>query len=113
MEQLQINPEHIIELLELLQQNKITPLKAKDILRKFIPKSFSPKQEAEQSQIITDESEIERIIDEVLKSNQKSVQDYQSGEQKAFNFLVGQVMQKTNKRADFNTIKKILESKLK
>ena len=56
---------------------------------------------------------LEKIIKEILIDNEKSVNDYKSGEQKAFNFLIGQVMQKTNKRADYNTIKKILEEKLK
>ena len=110
--QVEINSQHLIELLELLQKNKITPLKAKDILRKFIPKSFSPKQEAEESQTITNESEIEKIVDEVINHNKKLVDDYKQGEQKAFNFLIGQVMQKTNKRADFQTIKRLLEGKL-
>jgi aspartyl-tRNA(Asn)/glutamyl-tRNA(Gln) amidotransferase subunit B len=113
MEDIEINPEHIIELLQLIKENKITPLKAKDILRKFIPKSFSPKKEAQSSQIIDNSKELENIIEEILKNNQKSVQDYKSGGAKALNFLIGQIMQKTNKRADFSTIKKILEKKLK
>lgn len=113
MDNVIINPEHIIELLQLIQTNKITPLKAKDILRKFIPKSFSPKQEAQLSQIIDNSKELEKIIDEILKKNEKSVSDYRAGELKALNFLIGQVMQATQKRADFNLIKKILEKKLK
>jgi len=113
MDDVKINPIHIIELLELLKENKITPLKAKDILRKFIPESFSPKQEAKESVAITDEKHIEKIIDEVLKKNQDTVQSFKSGETKALNFLIGQVMQATNKRADFATIRKILEKKLK
>ncbi len=111
--QVEINPSHIIELLQLLQENKITPLKAKDILRKFIPSSFSPKQEAKASESITDEKKLEKIIDEVLKKNEKSVKDYKKGEIKVLNFLIGQIMQKTDKRADFSTIKNILEKKLK
>lgn len=113
MDDVEINPEHIIELLQLLQQNKITPLKAKDILRKFIPKSYSPIDEAKSSETITDSSEIEKTIDEVIKQNKKSVDDYKNGEQKALNFIIGQIMQKTQKRADFQAIKKILEKKLK
>jgi aspartyl-tRNA(Asn)/glutamyl-tRNA(Gln) amidotransferase subunit B len=112
MEDVKINPSHIIELLELLQENKITPLKAKDILRKFIPESFSPKQEAQKSKIITNEKELEKIIQEVLSKNEKSVQDFKSGEQKALNFLIGQVMQATNKTADFQITRKIIEKKL-
>jgi aspartyl-tRNA(Asn)/glutamyl-tRNA(Gln) amidotransferase subunit B len=113
MDDLSINPQHIIELLKLIEQNKITPLKAKDILRKFIPSSFSPLEEAKKHESITDESQIEKIINEVLKKNNQSVQDFKAGEAKALNFLIGQVMQATNKRADFTTIKSILEKKLK
>jgi aspartyl-tRNA(Asn)/glutamyl-tRNA(Gln) amidotransferase subunit B len=113
MDDVEINPGHVIELLELLQQNKITPLKAKDILRKFIPKSFSPKEVAKEHVAITNEKHLEKIIDEILKKFEKSVKDYKSGETKALNFLIGKVMQTTNKRADFQAIKKILEKKLK
>ncbi|VVB78324.1 Aspartyl/glutamyl-tRNA(Asn/Gln) amidotransferase subunit B [uncultured archaeon] len=113
MDDVEINPDHIIELLTLIEKNKITPLKAKDILRKFIPKSYSPKQEAESQSSITNETELNKVIDEVLKKNEKSVNDFKAGEIKALNFLIGQVMTATNKRADFVTIKKILEKKLK
>jgi len=113
MEDIILNPEHIIELLELVKKNKITPLKAKDILRKFIPKSFSPKQEAEKSEIIDDKKELAGIIKEIINKNSQSVKDYKSGEQKALNFLIGQVMQKTNKSADYKIVKEILEKELK
>lgn len=112
MEDTQINPTHFIELLELLQKKIITPLKTKDILRKFIPKSFSPKSEAKSSSIITNEKQLEKILEKILEKNQKSVQDYRAGEKKSLNFLIGQVMQATQKRADFQTIKKLLEKKL-
>ncbi|MEM0465520.1 MAG: Asp-tRNA(Asn)/Glu-tRNA(Gln) amidotransferase subunit GatB [Candidatus Pacearchaeota archaeon] len=113
MDEVEINPEHLIELMNLLKENKITPLKAKDILRKFIPKSFSPLNETESLKIIKDDKEIEKIIEEVINQNKKSVEDYRSGEKKAINFIIGQIMQKTQKCADFQTIKRILEDKLK
>ena len=113
MDDIILNPEHIIELLELVKKNKITPLKAKDILRKFIPKSFSPKQEAEKSEIIDDKKELEGIIKEIINKNSQSVKDYKSGEQKALNFLIGQVMKKTNKSADYKIVREILEKEMK
>ncbi|MFH1358376.1 MAG: Asp-tRNA(Asn)/Glu-tRNA(Gln) amidotransferase subunit GatB [archaeon] len=113
MDDLIINPEHITELLELLKQNKITPLKTKEILRKFIPKSFSPKQEAKHQTKITNKQELTKTIQEVIKKNKKSVQDYKSGQTKAFNFLMGQIMQTTNKRADYEISREILEKELK
>jgi aspartyl-tRNA(Asn)/glutamyl-tRNA(Gln) amidotransferase subunit B len=113
MDDIRINPEDIIELLNLVKQNKITPLKAKEILRKFIPSSFSPLKEAEKSATIDNKSELGKIIKEVIKNNEKTVADYKAGEQKALNFLIGQVMQKTNKRASFAAVKEILEKELK
>jgi aspartyl-tRNA(Asn)/glutamyl-tRNA(Gln) amidotransferase subunit B len=110
--EIDINPGHVIELLQLVQENKITPLKAKEILRKFIPKSFSPKQEAESSKKITDEKQLTKIIKEIINKNKKSATDYKKGNKQAFNFLMGEVMKATNKSADFQIVRKILEKEL-
>ena len=107
-----INPQHVIELLQLVQEGKITPLKAKEILRKFIPKSFSPKKEAEASKKITDEKQLTKIIKEIIKNNKKSVQSYKAGNKQIFNFLMGEVMKTTNKQADFQIVRRILEKEL-
>jgi len=112
MDDLTINPDHIIELLQLLQNNKITPLKAKEIMRKFIPKSFSPKNLARSSEKITNQNQLLKIINEIIKNNPNTVEDYKSGEKKALNFLIGQVMQKTNRRADFQITRKLFEKTL-
>jgi len=113
IDEIEIDPNHIIELLNHLENNKITPLKAKEILRKFIPKSFSPKQEAKSSEKISNEKELSKIIQGILKQNKKSIEDYKAGEAKALNFLMGQIMQKTNRRADFQIARKVLEKELK
>jgi len=112
MEDLNIDPYHFAELLDLIHGGKITELKAKDILNEFVPKSFSPKKKLKSFEQISDSREIEKIADKVIKKNQKAVQDYKSGETKVLNFLIGQVMRESNKRADFATAKKILEKKL-
>jgi len=112
MDDIDIKSEHIIELLSLLQKNIITPLKAKEILRKFIPKSFSPKKEADKGGKISNELELTNIIKTVINKNPKSVEDYNNGEKKAFNFLMGQVMKNTEKRADYNKVREILDKEL-
>ncbi|MDO8467658.1 MAG: Asp-tRNA(Asn)/Glu-tRNA(Gln) amidotransferase subunit GatB [Nanoarchaeota archaeon] len=113
LDEVEIIPEHIIELLELVQTKKITELKAKEILNKFVPKSFSPLSEATKNATISDEKEIEKIALKVISENKKAVNDYKAGEEKAINFLIGQVMRISNKRADFATAKRILEKNLK
>jgi len=112
MNDVHINEEHFIELLEMLQKKKITPLAAKDILRKFIPKSFSPLQELKKAKVISDEKELLITVKKILANNKKSAEDYKNGELKALNFLMGQIMNETGKRADYKKVREIMEEEL-
>jgi len=111
-EGVEINEDHFIELLELLEKQRITEQQAKEILNKFIPKSFSPKKELKGKEKITDEDKLEEFIEQVLKENKKAVQDYLGGEESALNFLLGQVMKKSKGRADIKIVKEKLKKKL-
>tara|TARA_Y100000034_G_scaffold939_1_gene1180 strand:+ start:376 stop:1737 length:1362 start_codon:yes stop_codon:yes gene_type:complete len=113
IDEVDIKPEHFIELLNLIENKTITELKAKEILNKFIPESFSPKQEIKKHSKISSEKEIKKIAEKVIRENKKPVQDYKEGKKEALNFLLGQVMRQSKKRADFETSKEILESLLK
>ena len=59
------------------------------------------------------DSEVEKICEKVIKQNKKAVEDYKKGKQKALNFLVGQVMRLSERRADFATARGSLERMLK
>jgi aspartyl-tRNA(Asn)/glutamyl-tRNA(Gln) amidotransferase subunit B len=48
---------------------------------------------------VTDTGAIEAMIDEVLAANQKSVEEFRAGKEKAFNALVGQVMKASKGKA--------------
>ncbi len=101
IDEIEINPEHFAELLEAIQDGKINELKAKEILRGWKNGSFSPTDEISSGETIRGD-EIEKIALEVVKENKKAVEDYKNGEKNSLNFLIGQVMRKTEKRADFN-----------
>ena len=113
IDEIDIKPEHFIELLKLIENKKITELKAKEILNQFIPESFSLKQEIKKHSKISSEKEIGKIAEKVIRENKKPVQDYKKGKKEALNFLLGQVMRQSKKRADFKTSKEILENLLK
>jgi aspartyl-tRNA(Asn)/glutamyl-tRNA(Gln) amidotransferase subunit B len=49
---------------------------------------------------MSDSGELERIVDEVLAANPKSVEEYRAGKEKAFNALVGQVMKASRGKAN-------------
>jgi len=113
LDEINIKEEHFIQLLKLIENKKITELKAKEILRSWKEKSFSPETEAKKHSQISDKSEIEKIAKEIIKENSNAVKDYKSGIKESLNFLIGKVMQKTNKRADFKTTREILEKSLR
>jgi len=63
-------------------------------------------------QQMTDTGTIEKIIDEVLANNVKSVEEYKSGKEKAFNALVGQVMKASKGKANPQQVQELMKSKL-
>ncbi|MDE1848495.1 MAG: Asp-tRNA(Asn)/Glu-tRNA(Gln) amidotransferase subunit GatB [Nanoarchaeota archaeon] len=111
--EIDIKPEHFIELLELLQKGKITEEQAKKTLNKFIPRSFPPAKEFRGKEKITDKKEIESLAERIIKANKKAVEDFKAGNQTALNFLIGQVMKESRGRADSRIAKEILEKRLR
>ncbi len=113
LDKTEIKSEHFAELLKLIKEKKITELQGKQMIKKFYPKSFSVSAKGKIEGRITDRRELEKIIVKVIGENSKAVADYKDGEKNAFNFLMGEVMRATNKRADFKVAREILGSMLK
>ena len=61
---------------------------------------------------MSDSGELERIIDEVLAANAKSVEEFRAGKDKAFNALVGQVMRASKGRANPAQVNDLLKTRL-
>ncbi len=61
---------------------------------------------------VTDTGAIEAMIDEVLAANQKSVDEFRAGKDKAFNALVGQVMKASKGKASPAQVNELLKKKL-
>ncbi|MYB35460.1 MAG: Asp-tRNA(Asn)/Glu-tRNA(Gln) amidotransferase subunit GatB [Gammaproteobacteria bacterium] len=61
---------------------------------------------------ITDSSEIERLVGEVLDANAPQAQQYREGNQKVLGYLVGQVMKATEGKADPRQVNQILRNLL-
>ncbi|MFA7269512.1 MAG: Asp-tRNA(Asn)/Glu-tRNA(Gln) amidotransferase subunit GatB [Sterolibacterium sp.] len=61
---------------------------------------------------ITDSGAIEKLIDEVLAANPKSVEEFRAGKDKAFNALVGQAMKATKGKANPQQVNELLRRKL-
>ena len=61
---------------------------------------------------ISDSSELEKIIDEVLAANAKNVEEVRAGNAKAMNALVGQAMKATKGKANPAQVNELLKKKL-
>ena len=61
---------------------------------------------------MSDSSELERLIDEVLAANAKSVEEFRAGKEKAFNALVGQAMKATRGKGNPSQVNAVLRRKL-
>ena len=62
---------------------------------------------------ISDSGAIEKIVDEVIAANPKSVEEFRSGKEKAFNALVGQVMKGSRGKANPAQVNEVLKRKLR
>ena len=62
---------------------------------------------------VTDDDEIESMIDEVIANNPQQLEQYKSGKDRLFGFFVGQVMQASQGKANPKQVNEILKSKLK
>ena len=62
--------------------------------------------------LISDESAIERVVEEVLQSNPDEVHRYLDGKDKLFGFFVGEVMKKTRGKANPKMLNDLLRRRL-
>jgi len=111
---LKINENHIIELLKLVYERKITDATAQELLEKLMENPFSPKDYVSKYglEAVSDLSELNVLCRESIDENPKAVEDYRFGEEKSFNYIVGQVMKKTNGKADPSVVTQILKEML-
>ena len=61
---------------------------------------------------VNDESELRSVVEQVIKENPKSVEDYHGGKEKAIGFLVGQTMKAMKGKANPGIVNQILKELL-
>ena len=97
-----ITPENFAEFVILISKGKISSKIAKAVLAEMFSTAADPSHIIEEKGLvqITDQSEIKKVIKEVIADNNKAVEDYKKGKDNALQFLVGQVMAKTKGRVN-------------
>lgn len=62
---------------------------------------------------VNDLIEIEKLVDQVLAENPQSIADFKAGREKAFAYLVGQIMKMTKGKASPQIVNDLLKNKIK
>jgi len=106
-----ITPENFAEFIGLIHDGKISSKTAKQVLAEMFASGADPSNIIEEKGLdqISDEKELEIIIADAVSQNAKVVEDYKSGKENAFQYLIGQIMAKTRGKANPQLVDKLLK----
>jgi aspartyl-tRNA(Asn)/glutamyl-tRNA(Gln) amidotransferase subunit B len=109
-----ITPTQLIDLFHLIDDAMITTKAGQRIMEKLPQNPKMPSVIAEEMGLlgVVEEDEIHKAVCEVISKNDEAVQDYYNGNNKALNFLVGQVMRITKGKADPGHTNQLLRNEL-
>ena len=115
-----LKASHLASLLTRVADGTISNKIAKDIFAILWEEAVTGKSISTVDQVIdmrglkqiSDSGAIEAIIDQVLAVNQKSVEEFRAGKEKAFNALVGQIMKASQGKANPGQVNELLRKKL-
>jgi len=110
-----ISPAQLRELADKVEDGTLSSKMAKEVLDAMWNGEGTVEEIIERKglQQISDSGAVEKIVDEALAANPKLAEDYKSGKEKAFNALVGQVMKRSQGKANPAQVNEILRRKLK
>ncbi len=109
-----ISAGQLAELLTMMDNGEISGKMGKDVFEKMFATGKDAKVLVAELGLkqISDTGELEGIVNEVLANNPQSVTDFKNGKDRAFGFLVGQVMRVTKGQANPALVNEILKQKL-
>ncbi|MEK6972220.1 MAG: Asp-tRNA(Asn)/Glu-tRNA(Gln) amidotransferase subunit GatB, partial [Thermoproteota archaeon] len=108
-----LTAKHLADLANSIIENKITRNSSKNVLQTIVKSGKSVSQLISELDLghVSDEAELSKIIDEVLKDESKAVEEAKQ-KPETINYLVGKVMKKTKGKADATLTLNLLKKKI-
>ena len=115
LQQTKLTPEHLATMIGLVKDGTISSKIAKKVFAETIAHGSEPKAWVQSKGLIqqSDPQVLTPIITQVLDDNQQSVDDFKNGKDRAFGFLVGQIMKQTHGQANPKVVNQILTAEIK
>ena len=111
-----LDPASYVELAKMVEAAELSSTAAKDVFNELLAGGKHPREIAEKKNLlqVSDEGAIAAIVDEVLAdpASQQSVQDIRDGKEKAIGYLVGQIMKKSQGKANPALAQKLIRERL-
>ena len=109
-----VSHDKLGELIDNIESGKVSNRLAKDIFEEMCETGKSPRDIISEKGLsqISDEGEIEKLINDVLSANPENVEKYKNGKDKLFGFFVGEAMKLSKGKANPKLLNELLKSKL-
>jgi aspartyl-tRNA(Asn)/glutamyl-tRNA(Gln) amidotransferase subunit B len=109
--EIKLKPESLADVITRIENGKISNAQAKEKLVDLL-NGLEPEKAFAGQELISDPAALEQIIDEIIAANPQQVEQYRGGKTNLKGFFVGQVLKKTNKRAEPKLTNELVEKKL-
>jgi aspartyl-tRNA(Asn)/glutamyl-tRNA(Gln) amidotransferase subunit B len=110
-----VSAGELAELIKLVDAEKLNGKQAKEVLIEMFASGKGAAEVVEERGLVqlSDEGEIEGIVDQVMQSSPKQLEQFRAGKEALFGFFVGQVMKASKGKANPKVVNDVLSRKLK
>lgn len=111
---IKITPENFADLVELISSDQLNSRSAKDILPKMLETGGDPREIMKSAGLtqVSDEGELKGVVLEIIKANEKVVEDYKKGKMPALEALIGRAMGKLKGRGNPEVLRRLFLEEL-
>ena len=110
-EDIKFSPVNLAKVIELADSGAINSTVAKEVFEEVFKNDIDPDKYVEEKGLktVNDAGELRTVVEQVIKDNPQSVEDYRNGKEKAIGFLVGQTMKAMKGKANPGMVNQIFE----